>query len=86
MSSDQWCVYIVKCNDGTFYTGCTNDLNKRIATHNLGKGAKYTRSRLPIILVYTEIQNNVSDSLKRENVIKKLTRQQKLKLISDHPS
>jgi putative endonuclease len=86
MSSDQWCVYIVKCNDGTFYTGCTNDLNKRIATHNLGKGAKYTRARLPIILVYTEIQNNVSDSLKRENVIKKLTRQQKIKLISDNPS
>lgn len=81
MSSQQWFVYIAKCNDGSLYTGCTNDLEKRITTHNLGKGAKYTRSRLPIQVVYTERHISFSASLKREFALKKLTRQEKEKLI-----
>lgn len=86
MKSSIWTVYIAKCNDGSLYTGCTNDVVKRIFTHNLGKGAKYTRSRLPIEVVYTENHSSYSESLKRENAIKKLTRPQKIKLISGHHS
>lgn len=82
MLPNQWNVYILKCSDGTLYTGCTNDLIKRLALHNSGKGAKYTRSRLPVIIVYSETCANQSESLKRENAIKKLTRKQKDLLLS----
>lgn len=81
MATEQWFVYIAKCSDGSLYTGCSNNLAKRIATHNLGKGAKYTRSRLPVQLVYSESHKSFSDALKREIQIKKLTRQQKAQLI-----
>lgn len=74
-------VYILKCADGTLYTGWTNDLEKRIETHNSGSGAKYTRSRLPVELVYYEEFKSKSDALKREHEIKKLSREQKLALI-----
>lgn len=74
-------VYILKCADGTLYTGWTNDLEKRIETHNSGNGAKYTRSRLPVELVYHEEFESKSDALKREHEIKKLSREQKLELI-----
>ena len=74
-------VYILKCADGTLYTGWTNDLEKRIVTHNSGNGAKYTRSRLPVELVYHEEFESKSDALKREHEIKKLSREQKLELI-----
>ena len=77
-----WKVYIVKCSDKTFYTGITNNIKLRLETHNLGKGAKYTKSRLPVILVYLEPVNNKSSALRREIEIKKLNRSQKINLIN----
>ncbi len=74
-------IYILKCSDETFYTGWTNNLEKRINAHNLKKGAKYTKYRLPVKLVYSESFENKSDALKREAEIKKMSRQKKLKLI-----
>lgn len=74
-------IYILECSDGTLYTGYTNDLNKRLATHNEGKGAKYTKSRLPVKRVYEEMYDTKSDAMKREYAIKQLSRLQKLKLI-----
>ena len=73
--------YIVKCSDNTLYTGWTNDLEKRIKTHNAGKGAKYTKSRRPVILVYYEEYGTKSEALRREAAIKKLSRQEKLRMI-----
>lgn len=75
-------VYIVKCSDGTYYTGYTNDLEKRLLAHNAGKGAKYTRNRLPVEMVYFEEYEDKSEAMKREYAIKRLTRKQKEKLIS----
>lgn len=77
-----WFVYLLKCNDDTLYCGATNNIEKRLYTHNSGKGAKYTKKRLPVKLVYTERFDNKSDALKREYRIKQLSRQHKLKLIS----
>ena len=74
-------VYILKCADGTFYTGWTNDIDLRIKAHNEGKGAKYTRGRTPVELVYYEVLPTKSEALKREAAIKKLPRLKKLKLI-----
>ncbi len=74
--------YIVKCSDGTYYTGYTNDLEKRLLAHNAGKGAKYTRNRLPVEIVYFEEYEDKSEAMKREYAIKRLTREQKEKLIS----
>ncbi|MEG2380888.1 MAG: GIY-YIG nuclease family protein [Oscillospiraceae bacterium] len=73
--------YILKCGDGSLYCGYTNDLEKRLHTHNSGNGAKYTKGRLPVILVYSEEFKTKSEALKREIEIKKLTRAEKLKLI-----
>lgn len=73
--------YILKCSDNTLYTGYTNDLDKRINTHNSGKGAKYTRGRIPVKLVYMEEFQDKLDAQKRERTIKKLSRINKLKLI-----
>ena len=75
--------YIVKCADGTLYTGWTNHLEERIQTHNSGKGAKYTRSRLPVKLVYYEEYESKIDAMKREYAIKHLTRAQKEALIAN---
>lgn len=75
-------VYILKCADETLYTGWTNNLEKRINTHNKGKGAKYTRARLPVELVYSEVFECKIDAQKREYAIKKLKRSEKLKLIN----
>lgn len=77
-----WKVYIVKCSDKTFYTGITNNIKLRLETHNLGKGAKYTKSRLPVILVYLERVEDKSNALRREIEIKKLNRSQKINLIN----
>ena len=77
-------VYILECGDKTFYTGWTNDLEKRIKTHNEGKGAKYTKYRLPVKLIYYEEFENRIDAMKREYAIKRLTRKQKEKLIGDN--
>ena len=73
--------YILECRDGTYYTGWTNDLEKRVKTHNTGKGAKYTKSRRPVKLVYYEAFETKSEATKREYAIKQLTRSQKKELI-----
>lgn len=73
--------YILKCIDETLYCGWTNDLEKRLKVHNDGKGAKYTRSRLPVALVYYEEFETAKEAQKREYQIKKLSRKEKLKLI-----
>lgn len=73
--------YIVECSDGTLYTGYTTDLEARIETHNKGKGAKYTRVRLPVKLVYYEIHDTKNEAMSREYNIKRLSRKQKLELI-----
>jgi len=75
--------YIVECSDHSFYTGWTNNLAKRIATHNAGKGAKYTKYRLPVTLVYFEIYPDKQAAMRREYAIKQLTRKQKLTLIAN---
>lgn len=74
-------VYILRCNDGTLYTGFTINLENRIKTHNNGMGAKYTRGRTPVKLVYKEEYETKSEALKRECALKRLTRIQKLKII-----
>ena len=75
------CTYILSCADGTLYTGWTNDLERRLAAHNAGKGGKYTRVRLPVTLVYHEEFPTKEEAMAREWAIKQLTRAQKLKLI-----
>ena len=79
-----WYVYILLCSDGTFYTGSTDDVARRVAVHNSGKGAKYTRGRRPVEVVYFEECESYSAALKREYAIKQLTRQQKVELIKRH--
>lgn len=76
-----WCVYILRCGDDSLYTGITNDLEHRLALHREGKGAKYTRGRGPLTLVYCEAAENYSCALRREYAIKQLPRQEKLCLI-----
>ena len=76
-----WYVYILRCGDGTLYTGITDDVEKRLAAHAAGKGAKYTRGRGPLELRYTEEVSDKSAALKREIAIKKLSRVEKLKLL-----
>lgn len=78
-------VYMVECADGTLYTGWTNRLPQRIAVHNRGRGAKYTRSRLPVRLVWAEAQPDSSAALRREAAVKRLTRREKLALIAAAP-
>lgn len=75
-------VYILECADKTLYTGWTNNLTKRIGTHSKGKGAKYTRARLPVKLVYFEEYEDKISAQKREYAIKRLTKKDKIKLIS----
>ena len=73
--------YILLCKDGTLYTGWTTNLEERMKTHNKGKGAKYTRGRLPVRLVYSESFGNKQDAMRREAKIKKMKRKRKLELI-----
>lgn len=73
--------YIIRCSDNTLYTGWTTDLNRRLLSHNQGKGAKYTRSRTPVTLVYFEEFADKRAAMRREYEIKQLTRQEKEKLI-----
>ncbi len=73
--------YMLECADGTLYTGWTNDLVKRLKTHNAGRGGRYTRSRLPVKLVYVEEHEQRSEAMRREVQIKQLPRTEKLKLI-----
>ena len=79
-------VYILKCSDNTLYTGYTNNLEERIQTHNSGKGAKYTRGRLPVEIQYYEKFEDKGTALKREHEIKKLSRADKVKLIKNGKS
>ena len=79
-----WYLYILRCRDGSLYTGITTDLQRRVAVHNSGKGAKYTRSRLPVEPVYWETVPDKPAALRRERAIKALPRAEKLKLIEEH--
>lgn len=79
------CVYILECSDKTYYTGWTKDLEKRINVHNNGKGAKYTRGRLPVKVIYFEKYITKSEAMKREYQIKKMSRKEKEKLIISKP-
>ena len=81
-----WFVYMLRCADGSLYTGYTNDVKRRETVHNTGKGAKYTKSRLPVQLVYWEGFEDRSDALKRECAIKKLNKKQKEALITQKES
>ena len=74
--------YSVECSDHTLYTGWTNDLEKRIEAHNTGKGAKYTKTRRPVRLVYFETFATKEEAMSREYHIKRMSRQEKIKLIS----
>jgi putative endonuclease len=76
--------YILKCSDGTFYTGWTTDPERRVAQHNKGAGAKYTSTRRPVKLVYLETHPNRTDAMKRELAIKKMKRVQKSRLIEEY--
>lgn len=77
-------VYILRCGDGSLYTGCALDVEKRLAAHQSGRGAKYTRSHLPVTLVYQEVCGTKGDALRREAAIKRLTREQKERLICNY--
>ena len=81
MTSSPWCVYILRCGDGSLYTGVTNNLEERLDAHNRGTGAKYTRSRLPVELVYQEPAADKGSALSREHAIKQLPRAGKQKLV-----
>ena len=78
---DKFFVYIVECRDGTYYTGYTPDLEKRLKAHNTGKGAKYTRSRRPVELLWKRLYNDFKKAVSEEARIKALTRMQKEKLV-----
>ena len=73
--------YILECSDGSLYTGWTNDLERRVRAHNAGKGAKYTKSRRPVKLVYFETYSSKEEAMRREWEIKQLSREEKLNLI-----
>lgn len=77
--------YILKCKDDSLYTGWTNDLKKRITSHNAGKGAKYTKARRPVELVYYEEFQTREEAMKREYAIKQLSRKEKEALVKTRP-
>ncbi len=79
---NNWVVYILRCKDNSLYTGVTNHMEKRLKAHNDGKGAKYTKARRPVVMVYSESAQNRSEAQKREAAIKKLSRTEKLGLIA----
>jgi len=78
--------YIVECADGTYYTGWSTDPERRVLIHNKGQGARYTRQRVPVRLIYVEQQPDHSTALKRERQIKKYTHEQKKRLIQQEKS
>ncbi|MGI6008456.1 MAG: GIY-YIG nuclease family protein [Ruminococcus sp.] len=75
--------YMVRCSDGSLYTGWTNNLEKRIRDHNMGRGARYTKSRLPVTLEYYETYDTKEEAMRREYAIKQMTRVQKLALLAE---
>jgi len=76
-----WRVYVLRCGDGSLYTGATNDLERRVGAHACGKGGRYTRSRLPVVLVWSARARDRSAALRREAALKRLTRPEKLALV-----
>jgi putative endonuclease len=76
-----WVVYVLRCRTGQLYTGCTTDLERRVREHNLGIGSRFTRSRLPVVLVYKEEVQTRSEALRRERTIKGMPRSEKLRLV-----
>lgn len=82
IAGQRWTVYIVRCADGTLYTGATNDIEARLEAHNRGTGARYTRSRRPVTLLHQEACESRSAALSREYAVKRLTRAEKLELAS----
>lgn len=80
--SSRWLVYLLRCRDGSLYTGITNDLPKRLKAHAAGTASKYTRSRRPVALAHSEPQTSKSAALKREAAIKRLPRRAKLELVA----
>ena len=80
----KWYVYILRCRDNTLYTGCSDDVDRRCAVHNAGKGAKYTKGRGPVAVVYREECPDKSAALKREAAIKRLCRREKEILIAEY--
>lgn len=80
-----WYVYLLRCADGTLYAGCTTDPKRRLEQHNSGRGAKYTRARRPVTLVYVEPAESRSQALRREAALKRLSRKEKLALIAASP-
>lgn len=79
-----FCVYILRCSDGSLYTGITGDLRERLARHNEGRASKYTRSRLPVSVSYVEEAKNLKAALRREFEIKNLSRREKLLLCASY--
>lgn len=80
-----WTVYLVRCRDGSLYTGITTDLDRRLAAHNAGTASRYTRSRLPVKVVHEETGFSHGTALKREAAIKRLPRREKLALLARRP-
>ncbi len=76
-----WVVYVLRCRTGQLYTGCTTDLERRVREHNSGAGSKFTKSRLPVVVVYREELRNKSEALRRELAIKAMRRSEKLELV-----
>ena len=76
--------YIVECNDGSYYTGWSTDVEKRVKHHNEGRGAKYTKSRLPVRVVYVEEHETKQEAMQREYAIKQLSRRQKEELVQEY--
>jgi putative endonuclease len=77
----RWCVYLLRCGDGTLYAGITNDLDRRLAAHRTGRGARYTRGRGPLVIVHVEQKRTRSAALRREAALKRLKRTGKLALL-----
>ncbi len=86
MASDKyWSLYLLRCGDGTLYCGISNDVQKRFAAHQAGKGARYTRGRGPLELVYEELCGDHAEALRREAQVKRMTRAEKLALLQKSP-
>ena len=81
----RWFVYVVRCRDGSLYTGVSTDVAGRVAVHNAGKGARYTRARRPVVVVHVERKRSRGNALKREAAIKAMPRRDKLAMIRTRP-
>jgi len=82
----RWFVYVVRCRDGSLYTGISTDVERRVAAHNAGTGARYTRPRRPVVLVHLELRRSRSTALRREAAIKSLSRAEKMRMLKPPPA